>query len=120
MRKTKADLEAEIVMLREQVKVCEYLLDSETAHRKALEPVHKVDVEKTVKRDTKKVRKVVKALERKKYLRLRYAEYRKTHNKTESRKKANDDMAKEFGENYRLSLKKDGNPGRQLMEICKD
>ena len=119
-RKTKADLEADIQalqrendILRSEIEMLHYLLDTETEHRKILETVHNSEVAKIVSRDTSRVRKEVKAFHRKKYLQSRYAEHRKDNNITKSRDKANDDIAKKFGERHRLKE-------RRLKELCKD
>jgi hypothetical protein len=119
-RKTKADLEAENQalknendILRDQVGWLGEELDAEINAKRVIESAYDADIQKLVKLSKGRVQREWEALGRKKYLQSRYAEYRKKHNITESRKRANDKLAREFGEKYRLK-------DRQLIKNCKD
>ena len=105
--------------LRGYIKLIHDCSDEDRRHLNIEEEAHNDDIKKLAELSKSRIQREWAALERKKYLQSRYAEYRKKHNITESRIKANDDMAAEFGEKHRLKVK-EGKPGRQLIDICKD
>lgn len=127
-RKTKADLEAENQALRRQnealyemVSVLSDELDAESHILQITKKARSDDVQKLAEHRKGGIRKELDALERKKYLQSQFAMYRSQDiSITESRLKANDDLAAKFGKKHRLKVKEDGKPGRQLITICKD
>jgi hypothetical protein len=125
--KTKTELEAEnrllqreITLLCDQVSMLLDELDAEINASQIIKSAHEDDLQKLSQLSSGRVQREWAALERRKYLQLRYAKHRKKHSKTKSRKKANNDLAEKFGEKHRLKVESDGKPGRQLIAICKD
>jgi len=127
-RKTKAELEAENAELRSLVaelerdsqnlrryiKLLHHMGDEDQRNLKIETDAHKNVIQEVVKLSSPRIEREWAALERKKFLQSRFAEYRRQGlNITVSRHNANNDMVKKFGEKHRLKP-------RRLTDICKD
>lgn len=127
-RPTKAVLEAENVKLKDRIGCLEDeienlrgfiqllldLSDEDQRNLKIETESNNDNIQRLAKLSRPRIRREWAALERKKFLQSRFAEYRRQGlNITESRGNANNDMARKFGEKHRLKP-------RRLIEICKD